>query len=164
MWALWESGIFQNKLVNTGGLALGQKFLSASLNPELNREFLQLTLDATLTTLAFAVIGLFFSVLVGFVGGVIASETWIKSYTIARNDQELPILVRGLWISLRWILVVFRSIHEVIWALIFVAIIGLDPLSAILALAIPFETTLLLIRWRLNVQLSLARSQVLGAY
>jgi phosphonate transport system permease protein len=138
VWALLESGIFQNKLVNTGGFTLGLKFLSASLNPELSREFLQLTLNATLTTLAFAVIGLFFSVLVGFVGGVIASETWIKSFTIARNDQELPIFVRGLWIGLRWILVVFRSIHEVIWALVFVAIVGLDPLSAILALAIPF--------------------------
>jgi phosphonate transport system permease protein len=92
-----------------------------------------------LTTLAFAVIGLFLSVIVGFFGGVVVSETWIKSYTIARGDQELPILVRGLWLGLRWILVVFRSIHEVIWALVFVAIVGLDPLSAILALAIPFS-------------------------
>ena len=138
VWALWESGIFHNQLVNTGGISLTLRFLSASLNPELSGEFLKLTLDATLTTLAFAVIGLFLSVLVGFAGGVVASETWIKSYTIARNDQELPILVRGLWLGLRWILVAFRSIHEVIWALVFVAIVGLDPLSAILALAIPF--------------------------
>ncbi len=139
IWALWESGIFQNKMVNTGGLALGGRFLSASLNPDLSGEFLLLTLNATLTTLAFAVIGLFLSVIVGFFGGVVVSETWIKSYTIARGDQELPILVRGLWLGLRWILVVFRSIHEVIWALVFVAIVGLDPLSAILALAIPFS-------------------------
>lgn len=138
LWALWESGVFQNQLINTGGLALGLRFLSASLNPELSGEFLQLTLNAALTTLSFAVIGLSISVLVGFFGGVVASETWIKSYTIARGDQELPIFVRGLWVGLRWILVVFRSIHEVIWALVFVAIVGLDPLSAILALAIPF--------------------------
>jgi phosphonate transport system permease protein len=95
IWALWESGIFQNKMVNTGGLALGGRFLSASLNPDLSGEFLLLTLNATLTTLAFAVIGLFLSVIVGFFGGVVVSETWIKSYTIARGDQELPILVRG---------------------------------------------------------------------
>jgi phosphonate transport system permease protein len=138
VWALWESGVFQNELINTGGFSIGLRFLSASLSPELSGEFLRLTFEATLTTLAFAVIGLFLSVIIGFFGGVIASESWIKSYTIARNDQELPILVRGLWLGLRWILVAFRSIHEVIWALIFVAIIGLDPLSAILALAIPF--------------------------
>jgi phosphonate transport system permease protein len=138
VWALWESGVFQNQLVNTGGFTLALKFLSASLNPELSGEFLRLTLQATLTTLAFAVIGLFLSVLVGFFGGVLASETWVKSFTLARNDQELPIFVRGIWLAFRWILVVFRSVHEVIWALVFVAILGLDPLSAILALAIPF--------------------------
>jgi phosphonate transport system permease protein len=138
VWALLESGLFQNEVINTGGMALGGRFLSASLNPELSRDFIQLTLQATLTTLAFAVCGLFLSVLFGFFGGVVASETWIKSYTIARKDQELPVIVRSLWLSLRWILVVFRSLHEVIWALIFVAIIGIDSLSAILALAIPF--------------------------
>jgi phosphonate transport system permease protein len=138
VWALWESGVFQNQLLNTGGVTLGLRFLTASLTPDLSGEFLRITLDATLTTLAFAVIGLFLSVLSGFFGGVVASETWLKSFTMARTDQELPILLRVTWVGLRWILVVFRSIHEVIWALIFVAIVGLDPLSAILALAIPF--------------------------
>ena len=138
VWALLESGIFQNELVNTGGITLWQEFLTASINPELGREFILLTIEATLTTLAFAVCGLFLSVVFGFFGGVVASETWIKSYTIARHDQELPVIMRGLWLALRWILVLFRSIHEIIWALIFVAIIGLDPLSAILAISIPF--------------------------
>jgi phosphonate transport system permease protein len=138
VWALLESGIFQNELINSGGITLGLDFLTASFNPELSREFIQLTLEATLTTLAFAVCGLFLSVVFGFFGGVVASETWIKAYTVARDDQELPFLVRGVWLVLRWILVLFRSVHEVIWALIFVAIIGLDPLSAILAIAIPF--------------------------
>lgn len=138
VWALMESGVFQNELINTGGIALGEKFLTASITPELSWDFLLLTLEATLTTLAFAVCGLFLSVVFGFFGGVVASETWLKSFTIARRDQELPIIIRGLWLVLRWILGIFRAVHEVIWALIFVAIIGLDSLSAILALAIPF--------------------------
>jgi phosphonate transport system permease protein len=138
VWALLESGIFQNELINIGGISLGMDFLTAAFNPELGKDFVQLTLDAMLTTLAFAVCGLFLSVIFGFIGGVVASETWMKAHTIARNDQELPIVVRSLWLILRWILVIFRSIHEVIWALVFVAIVGLDPLSAILALAIPF--------------------------
>ncbi len=138
VWALLESGIFQNELINIGGMSLGLDFVSASLNPELSVDFIQLTLDAMLTTLAFAVCGLFLSVIFGFFGGVVASETWMKAFTIARNDQELPGIVRGLWLLLRWVLVLFRSIHEVIWALVFVAIIGIDPLSAILAITIPF--------------------------
>jgi phosphonate transport system permease protein len=138
VWALLESGIFQNELINTGGYTLGLQFLSAAVNPELSGEFILLTLDAVLTTLAFAVSGLFLSIVFGFFGGVIASETWVKAYTISRVDQELPIFVHALWLVLRWILVLFRSVHEIIWALIFVAIIGLDPLSAILALSISF--------------------------
>jgi phosphonate transport system permease protein len=138
VWALLESGVFQNEVVNSGGFNLALKFLSASLQPELSGEFIRLTLQATMTTLAFAVAGLFLSVIFGFFGGIFASHTWAKSFTTARADQELPPIVRLLWLALRWFLTLFRSVHEIIWALIFVAIIGLDPLSAILAIAIPF--------------------------
>ena len=138
IWALLESGLFQKELINSGGFNLALQFLGASLQPELSGEFIRLTLQATLTTLAFAVAGLFLSVIFGFFGGILASETWVKSFTTARPDQDLPAIVRGLWLALRWLLTLFRSVHEIIWALIFVAIIGLDPLSAILAIAIPF--------------------------
>lgn len=138
-WSLWESGIVQNELINTGGFKLGLDLLRAIIYPELSSEFLQLTIKATLTTLAFAVCGLFLSVFFGFFGGIVASETWIKSYSMAREDQELPLILRAAWLALRWTITLFRSVHEVIWALIFVAIIGLDPLSGVLALAIPFS-------------------------
>jgi phosphonate transport system permease protein len=138
IWALLESGIFQNDVINTGGFTLAWQFLSAGLRPELSGEFIRLTLQATLTTLAFAVVGLFLSVIIGFFGGILASHTWAKAFTTARADQELPPVMHGLWLALRWLLTLFRSVHEIIWALIFVAIIGLDPLSAILAIAIPF--------------------------
>lgn len=137
-WALLESGIFRQEVINPGGFTLALQFLAASLQPELGAEFIRLTLQATLTTLAFAVIGIFLSAIFGFFGGIFASHTWVKSFTTARTDQELPPIMRGLWLALRWVLTLFRSVHELIWALIFVAIIGLDPLSAILAIAIPF--------------------------
>ena len=38
----------------------------------------------------------------------------------------------------RAVLGFLRAIHELVWALIFVAIFGLSPLSAVLALAIPY--------------------------
>jgi phosphonate transport system permease protein len=138
IWSIYESGLFQKGLVNRGGFTLALQFLSAGLRPELGSEFIRLTLQATLTTLAFAVEGLFLSVIFGFFAGIFASHTWFKSFTTARGDQEMPPIVRGLWLAVRWILTLFRSVHEIIWALVFVAIIGLDPLSAILAIAIPF--------------------------
>jgi phosphonate transport system permease protein len=38
----------------------------------------------------------------------------------------------------RGVLVALRSVHELIWALLFVSVLGLDPLVAVLAIAIPF--------------------------
>jgi phosphonate transport system permease protein len=40
----------------------------------------------------------------------------------------------------RAVLAIPRAIHELIWGLFFVNIFGLDPLVAILAIAIPFGT------------------------
>lgn len=36
------------------------------------------------------------------------------------------------------VLVATRSIHELIWALLLVSMLGLDPLVAVLAIAVPF--------------------------
>ena len=45
----------------------------------------------------------------------------------------------GCWLSaLAWFLAVIRSIHELVWAVIFVAAFGFSSLAAILAIAIPY--------------------------
>ena len=45
-WSLWESGIVQNELINTGGFKLGLDLLRAIIYPELSSEFLQQTIKA----------------------------------------------------------------------------------------------------------------------
>ena len=52
IWAVFEAGLFQKGLVNSGGFTLALQFLGAGLQPELGGEFIRLTLHATLTTLA----------------------------------------------------------------------------------------------------------------
>ena len=47
-------------------------------------------------------------------------------------------VVGAVRFALRALLVATRSIHELIWALLFVSVLGLDPLVAVLAIAIPF--------------------------
>jgi phosphonate transport system permease protein len=42
------------------------------------------------------------------------------------------------WLAVRAVLAIPRAIHELIWGLFFINILGLDPLVAILAIAIPF--------------------------
>lgn len=130
VWSLHSAGIFERDLVNVGGWTLVLRFLLAATHPDFSPEFLQLTLDATLKTLAYAVCGTALSLLIGLVGGVLSSEVWWQS-----------ISVRGFyapWLAVRAGLAVPRAIHELIWGLFFINIFGLDPLVALLAIAIPF--------------------------
>lgn len=134
VWSLMQAGLLQNELVNTGGWTLVARFLQAAVQPDLSPDFLQLTLEATLTTLAFAVTGIFLSLLIGFFGGIFASEVWWQSVMPRRQIWW----GRAPWLAVRSGLAFIRAIHELIWGLFFVNIIGLDPLTAILAIAIPF--------------------------
>ncbi|GAB1537989.1 phosphonate ABC transporter, permease protein PhnE [Scytonema sp. NUACC21] len=124
------AGVFQQDLINEGGWNLVARFLLAAISPDLNPQFLLLTLDATLKTLAYAVCGTFFSIIIGFVGGVFSCEVWWKS--VSFKGYKAP------WLIARAILAIPRAIHELIWGLLFVNIFGLDPLVAVLAIAIPF--------------------------
>ncbi|MCA1993280.1 MAG: ABC transporter permease subunit [Coleofasciculus sp. S288] len=139
VWSLHLAGLFEGDLINEGGWTLVWRFLIAAAHPELSPEILKLTLDATLKTLAFAMCGTFFSLLIGLVGGVLSSEVWWQSVAGVRS-QESGVRSYAPWVLIRGLLAVPRAIHELIWGLFFINIFGLDPLVAILAIAIPFGT------------------------
>ncbi len=134
IWALHSAGLFGRDLVNEGGWILVLRFLLAATRPDLTPEFLWLTWDATLKTLAYAVCGTFFSVLLGLVGGVLSAEVWWQS----TNKGRFHRFYITPWLAVRAGLAIPRAIHEVIWGLFFINIFGLDPLVAIGAIAIPF--------------------------
>ncbi len=135
--SFYSAGLFQGNLINEGGWTLVLRFLIAAIHPDLSPELLKLTLEATLKTLAFAVCGTTLSLLIGIVGGILSSEVWWHSVSRLRTpDSRLPI--QSPWLVVRAVLAVPRAIHELIWGLFFVNIFGLDPLVAILAIAIPF--------------------------
>ncbi len=127
IWSLHLAGLFERDQVNVGGWTLVVRFLLAAFSPELSSEFLHLTLEATLQTLTYAVCGTFFSVLLGLVGGVLSSEVW----WLSKGFQ-------AYWLAVRAFLAIPRAIHELIWGLFLINIFGLDPLVAVLAIAIPF--------------------------
>ncbi|MFQ4144263.1 PhnE/PtxC family ABC transporter permease [Chlorogloeopsis sp. ULAP02] len=129
IWSLQVAGIFQGDLINEGGWSLVVSFLIAALSPEISSDFLLLTLDATLKTLAYAICSTFFSIVIGFVAGILSSQVWWKSLG---KVYKIP------WLVIRATLAIPRAIHELIWGLFFINIFGLDPLVAVLAIAIPF--------------------------
>ncbi len=136
-WSIVEAG-FGRDLINEGGWPLVQRFLEAGLHPDLSADFLSLTFEATLTTLAFAVCGTAISVILGSLGGLLVSEIWWQSVFSFKGSAERLPLYKLTWLGMRGLLAIPRAIHEIIWGLFFVNILGLVPLTAILAIGIPF--------------------------
>ena len=128
--SIGATGLFQKDLFNPDGLELLGRFWAASLHPDLSPSFVQLVLNATVTTLSFAVCGTVLSIGFGLIAGLFASEIWWIAVWRSPN--------RAVWRTVRAVLAIPRAIHELIWGLFLVSILGLDPLVAVLAIAIPY--------------------------
>ena len=137
-WSLHQAGVGRSgvEIVNWGGLNQFGEFWLASLSPELSGEFLGTIWRATWVTFAYAVCGTVLSVGLGLVGGALSSETWWR--TVLPPSDKRGWLGQPIWIVVRGLLSFPRAIHELIWGLFFLNIFGLDPLVAVLAIAIPF--------------------------
>lgn len=93
-----------------------RRFGVAILNPDFGD--IHTLLNALLQTLSFALIGVLFGVVCAI------PLSYLYRFTV----------IRGLCAFL-------RAIHELFWALIFLQVFGLHPLTGILALAIPYAAT-----------------------
>ena len=143
IWAAAQANLFSGALINPGGWALVMRLVDGLLHPNFSPAFLRLTLDSTLITLSYAVLGTFFSLVIGMVGGILSSEVWWQAHGFAQETARpgsiaLRFYRRSPWLAARTLLAVPRSLHEIVWGLIFVNIFGLVPLTAIFAIAVPF--------------------------
>lgn len=107
-----------------GGVPTLARFWLAAFSPDLGLTYLSRILEATLTTLAFSVLGTLLAVAIGFVGGVLMSEGWWRS--------------RGGWMTARLAFALPRGVHETVWAVALLLVLGRDPLVGVLAIGIPF--------------------------
>ncbi len=109
---------------------MGQ-FWVAMFHPALDSAFVQVIAQAAITTLAFAVCGTALSLVIGLFVGIACSEVW---WQICWPGK----IGRVLWQCLRGLLAIPRAIHELIWGLLLLNVLGLDPTVGVLAIAIPF--------------------------
>ena len=116
-------------LVHTGGGNSAFSFFSAVFTPELSPGFLYISFRAAWQTLAFALAGMTVAVAIGFPLGVISSGALLPP----SSRWRMPLVLGS-----RFILGTVRSIHELVWAVLFVAAIGLSPVAGIMALGLPY--------------------------
>jgi phosphonate transport system permease protein len=121
-WAVSRAGV--SEIVNGGGWPSFARFWAAAARPELAREFVALAAEATVVTLGFAVLGTVLAVILGAAGAPAMSKLIGSTGRVRRVSLAVG--------------AVLRSVHEIIWALLLVQVLGFDPLVAVLALGIPF--------------------------
>lgn len=79
----------------------------------------QVIISAVLNTLAFALQGIALAAIAGFLLALVYRLFWVRAFCAF-----------------------IRAIHELFWALIFIQLFGLSPLTGLLAIAIPYAGTL----------------------
>jgi len=111
------------------------RFLADFLVPAHSAEFLTMLLEQTWLTIAIATSGLALALLGAIPAALIISEQLSISRLGTGRMRPLARIVRQ---SVRWTLVLLRSVPELVWALLFVRIIGLGPTAGVLAIALTY--------------------------
>ena len=111
-------------------------FLSAFWPPEHSAEFLGLLWQATLETLAIATAGMTLALAVAIPCALLATRALSLS-ALSRDGRPAWWAQVFRW-PVRGLLILLRSIPEIVWALLFVRAVGLGPTAGVLAIAITY--------------------------
>ena len=136
-----------------GGLRLAGDFLKAAVQPALDYESGDLPATAPpfwekvgrslVLTLRYAVVAMSMALLGGLVLGVLGSRAWWPVLNgRSMSGRALLWVLRSIRIAIRALAALARSVHELLWALLFITAVGTSPLAAVLAIALPYGGTL----------------------
>jgi phosphonate transport system permease protein len=122
-------GVLLPGLVHGGGIDLIGRFVLAAFHPSLDPTVLHAALSGLAVTLAMALLGWAVSLLGGILLGLASSRTLWSTAT----DLSWPAS------GCRRLLALPRSIHELLWGLLLLQLLGLRPVVAVAAIAIPYS-------------------------
>jgi phosphonate transport system permease protein len=123
-------------LFDAQSLRAAGMFLRDFLTPSVEPEFLAMVVRETWQTVAIASAGLTLALLGAIPATFVISERLSISRLGTGRMRPVAAIVRQL---LRWVLVLLRSVPELVWALLFVRIVGLGPTAGVLAIALSYS-------------------------
>jgi phosphonate transport system permease protein len=117
-------------------------FLTGLFPPDLSPAFLQLLVIPTIETIQIAIMGTALAVIVGFPLALLATDRLCFAGIVYEMDGERSgvrrVARRSLYLAARMLLNLCRSIPDVVWALMFVRVVGLGPFPGVLAIGVSY--------------------------
>jgi phosphonate transport system permease protein len=123
-WVLWEPE----------NLKVSRDFLASFWPLVYNAEFMQMVVKETWRTVAMATAGVTLALMLAIPMSLMATRVLSLSALTGRMDRW-PAVLR--W-CVRATLILLRSIPELVWALVFVRVVGLGPTAGVLAIALTY--------------------------
>ena len=121
-------------LVEPASLKVSGRFLASFLPPAHSADFLALVARESWRTVAIATAGMTLAL-------VLALPLTLLSTRVLSISALSGRMARGpFWLrqAVRWGLIVLRSVPELVWALVFVRVVGLGPTAGVLAIALTY--------------------------
>ncbi|WP_432564639.1 PhnE/PtxC family ABC transporter permease [Kineococcus sp. SYSU DK003] len=129
LWSLAGAGVFSGDVLNPAGVRQFARFAAGAVSPDLSAQFRDVLLTSTLVTVAYAAAGTALALVLGAAGAVaLARTTWGRRSGWAGSG----------WALARGAVAVPRGLHEAVWGLLLVNVLGLDPWVGVLAIGIPY--------------------------
>ncbi len=110
------------------------KFLGDFFPPKVSPEFLALVARETWRTVAIATAGVALALVIAIPLTLISVRALSLS-ALSGRMARLPFAVR---FAVRGVLILLRSVPELIWALVFVRVVGLGPTAGVIAIALTY--------------------------
>ncbi len=121
-------------LVEPANLKVTGQFLASFLPPAHSTEFLAMVARESWRTVAIATAGLTLALVIAVPLTLLSARVLSVSALSGRMARE-PFWARQ---AVRWLLIVLRSVPELVWALVFVRVVGLGPTAGVLAIALTY--------------------------
>lgn len=110
-------------------------FVSSFFPPAHTLEFLQMVVGATWETVAMATAGMTLALLGAIPMTLLATERLSISRLGKGRASLAATTIRH---AVRWLLILLRSVPELVWALLLVRIVGLGPTAGVVAIALTY--------------------------
>jgi phosphonate transport system permease protein len=135
VWPLFVATEFRPWLLfEPRNLAVTGKFLATFLPPAHSSEFLAMVASESWRTVAIATAGMTLALVLAVPLALLSARA-LSISALAGRMARGPFWLRQ---AVRWLLVLLRSVPELVWALVFVRVVGLGPTAGVLAIALTY--------------------------